>query len=102
MRTQFDGVPAVHAEEALAFEDEEKFVLVLVFVPVEFALEKSKADERVIYRGERLIEPRFMCTGFCRGVDGAKMPKLVVELNPVALWIERFGWDRRQVRFLTM
>ena len=40
-----------------ALEDEEELVLVVVLVPVEVAVEDAQADDRVVDRRERLVEP---------------------------------------------
>jgi hypothetical protein len=53
---QLDGL-VFEIDQELTFEDEEKFIVVVVFVPVVFAFDDAEANYAVVYVGEGLVEP---------------------------------------------
>ena len=67
-----------------AFDDIEEFVVVLVFVPVVFALDHAEADDGVVHLAERLVEPLVRAGGGQRlFVDQLERPELDVEPRDV-------------------
>ena len=74
----------IDIQQQLALEHEEKFVLLVVFVPVELAVKYAQPDERIVYGRERLIEPWNGTRGSFRiGVDQRGIAELVLEMDLV-------------------
>ena len=70
-----DRVGALDVDQQLTLEDEEELVLVVVLVPVKISVDHAESDDGIVYRYERLVEPRLM--GGCLGghVDQLEVPE---------------------------
>ena len=49
---------ALQINQEPAFDHVEKFVLIIVLVPMVFALDHADTDNRGVYLAKRLVEPR--------------------------------------------
>jgi hypothetical protein len=66
-----------------AFDDVEKFIVVVVFVPVVFALNDSDSDDRVVDETQGLVEPRTDRTGKGHFIDQFERPILDIQVSIV-------------------
>jgi hypothetical protein len=55
-RVKFDR-PSLQVDQKAAFENEEEFIVVVVFVPVIFALHHAKSNHRIVHLAKRLVVP---------------------------------------------
>src|SRR5258708_37261481 len=65
---------ALQIDQEPAFDRIEKFVVIVVLVPMVLALDNANADDRGVYLAERLIEPRLTRVGkrfFVNHLQGA-------------------------------
>jgi hypothetical protein len=83
LRVERHRVGALDVDEQPSFEDEEELVLDGVLVPVEVAVDDAEADDRVVDRRERLVEPRLVRGGLRAHVDECALAELLVEVDVV-------------------
>jgi len=53
-----DRVAPLDVEVQFPVEHQEELVLVVVLMPMVLAVEHAQPDQRIVHRGQRLIEPR--------------------------------------------
>jgi len=81
---------ALQIDQKPAFDHIEKFVVIVVLVPMVLALDNTNADDRGVHLAERLIEPRLTRVGkrlFVNHLQGAVQnikPRIVGEILDVA------------------
>src|SRR5260370_6328592 len=72
--------PTFEVDDELSTQHEEELIVVVVFVPVVFALHHTKAHHRVVYPAERLVVPLVR--------DGLGQRRHVDELQGIELDVE--------------
>lgn len=78
------GTLDVHDD--LALEDEKEPVLIRVFVKRILTEENPKANDGVVHRALRLVEPRFVREEFRRDVDELQLPVFVVVFSATMVY----------------
>ena len=76
----FVGILFFQIDEELAVDDIEKFVVVVVLVPVVLALDDAHANDRVVHFAKRLIEP-FKVVGRGHLVDVDEFERAVEDVE---------------------
>jgi hypothetical protein len=97
---QFDGA-VFEVDQEAAVHDVEEFVLVIVFVPVKFALHDAEADDAVIHLAEGLVVP-LVLTSFDEGleIDELERAEFCVQIDGIRgltghaslPWLQRSGY----------
>jgi hypothetical protein len=52
--------PTFQIDQELALQDKEKFIFLIVFVPMEFSLHQAQANDTVIHLAKGLVIPRLL------------------------------------------
>ena len=82
-------------DDEVPLQDEEELVVVVMFVPVVFALHDSQANNGVVHLAERLVIP-LLGAGFHQGwnVNQVERGKLYVEVSSVRIILLFAQWAR--------
>jgi hypothetical protein len=86
---QING-PVFQVDDEVPLEYEEEFVVVVVLVPVIFALQDTQSNNRIIHLTQRLVVPAVRARfDKCGNVNQAEGRKLDVEMRRIweAFWI---------------
>src|ERR1700761_5217628 len=83
-RSEFDDafflLFTLEIDEQLSFDDIEKFIVVLVLVPVVFASPNAHAHDRLVDLAQRLVEP-LVCAGVGQGFYIDQLQRLVQDVE---------------------
>lgn len=73
MSLESNRLPTLSVHIEFAVQHEEKFVLVVVLMPGELALEYPETNDRVVHRRQCLIEPGLTRCHLVRNVDDGQL-----------------------------
>ena len=85
IRVQLD-CPVFKVNEQLAFKNKEKFIILIVLVPMIFALNNPNSNDTVVHFCQSLIEPFVLSLSHdCRYVNQFEMSKLDIQVGHVGV-----------------